>query len=476
MSGSPVAKVVFLVGQIAGATQSTLLLIGSGALADSLAKVLGGQGVMVERAASAQGAQTAHVLAPDLIVLVGDAASDRGVAVLAQLTRVSADTLVPVLVICAPELGGVISQPPPRHVGFLSPEGGVAECARRVQAVVQLFMEEGLATCSLQELADTVAPRPKQKPTDVASKASVAGAVEQGAKPVPVGATSAGGRVEPAKVQPVAAVPSSLRSAIASAGGVGRGPANTQAAVAPVAKVQASAAASVKQPIAAAAKSAAMESPVRLENPAVQKPVVQKPAVDKAAVAKSMRGVEPIVAGAKQQPMAAVAKAVSVEQSAMAAAKPGSVEQSATAAAKPGSVEQSATAAVKPGSVEQQSATAAVKVARVEQSARQQKPAVDNAAPNEKLTSGAEPKIAVANQQPTGTASRAALDERSAAVAKATSAGQPAAAAAAVKASSVEESAPHEKPVVDKAAAKKKAMGGAEPDVARANQQPVAVA
>lgn len=140
----------------------TLLLIGSGVLADSLAKLLAGPSVVAERATCAQGPATTRVLLPDLIVLAGDAAQDRGKAMLAKLAGDPAGTPISTLVIAAQDLGGLTVQPAPRQIAFLGLEGGTTECARRVRLVAELYFEAGLATCSLQQLVDTVAPQLKQ--------------------------------------------------------------------------------------------------------------------------------------------------------------------------------------------------------------------------------------------------------------------------------------------------------------------------
>ncbi|HKP62874.1 MAG TPA: hypothetical protein VJV78_39335, partial [Polyangiales bacterium] len=136
-----------------GADKQTVLLLGGGALADALQQQLGNQEVVVEHAARGQEAATARALAPDLIVLVGDAAQDRGAGVIAHLPE------CPVLVVCSAE-----PEPAPNHIGFLAADDDVSECVRRVQVVVELFMELGLGSCSLQQLTDTAAPRPKPKP------------------------------------------------------------------------------------------------------------------------------------------------------------------------------------------------------------------------------------------------------------------------------------------------------------------------
>jgi len=144
----------------ARAAQGTLLLIGSGVLADSLAKDLTGKGTAPQRATSARAAATAATLRPALIVLAGDAAQHRGATVLAALAQADNASL-PVLVICAPLLDDTVSQQAPRHVGFLAPEGGMSECARRIRTILELLVEEGLVTNSLQQLTTTASARAK---------------------------------------------------------------------------------------------------------------------------------------------------------------------------------------------------------------------------------------------------------------------------------------------------------------------------
>jgi tetratricopeptide (TPR) repeat protein len=152
-------------------------------LADSLAKLLAGHGVTLERTTCEKGAPTTRVLVPDLIVLAGDAAQDRGKVMLAQLASAAADATIATLVIAPPDLGGFAFQPTPSHVAFLGLEGGTSECARRILVLAELYLEEGLATCSLQQLADTVAPQvkppatPARAPASAGSAAKVASAV-----------------------------------------------------------------------------------------------------------------------------------------------------------------------------------------------------------------------------------------------------------------------------------------------------------
>jgi hypothetical protein len=164
--------------QIAGAAQGPLLFIGSGVLADSLAKMLSSQGMTLLRAASDHAIASARAHSPSLVVVAGDAARDRGLSIRSRFEQENKENPLPVLVILAPELGGLALQPLPRHVGYLAPTGGVNECAKRVQALFELFMDVGLTNCSLQQLADTVSS--KGKP---AANGDVAPAAEPTATP-----------------------------------------------------------------------------------------------------------------------------------------------------------------------------------------------------------------------------------------------------------------------------------------------------
>ncbi|HKP60519.1 MAG TPA: hypothetical protein VJV78_27520, partial [Polyangiales bacterium] len=238
-----------------------MLLIGSGVLADSLAKALAGQGVGFERAPVAQAASTARALAPDLMLLAGDAANDRGAAVLGQLGQ------APALVICAPEVAGLAPQTPtPRHVGYLPPEGGVTECARRVRALIELFSEEGLATCSMQQFADTVSSRAQASPTTIKVSIPTKPATPSAASaPRPKitlqGATvSASPTAVSAKAPPATAAPTSTRGAIARANPAPAAP-QTTAAARPAAAAPAQAAPAI-QPQPAQAKSVAKPAPI----------------------------------------------------------------------------------------------------------------------------------------------------------------------------------------------------------------------
>ena len=118
-----------------------------------------------------------------MLLLAGDAARDRGVLMRARLEQLDRDNPVPVLVITPPELGGMATQPLPRHVGYLAPSGGVSECAKRVQALLELFAEEGLASCSLQQLADTVSSRVKAAQAEGAKPAAAGGRAAGAPKP-----------------------------------------------------------------------------------------------------------------------------------------------------------------------------------------------------------------------------------------------------------------------------------------------------
>jgi hypothetical protein len=225
--------------------------------------------VVFERAACAQAASTARALAPDLIVLAGDAAHDRGAALISKLAQ------VPLLVICAPELGGLTPQTPPRHIGYLSPEGGVTECARRVRAVVGLFAEEGLATCSMQQFADTVSSR--TPPTASASKAPPLPSKAPALPPRP----SASQTLATPKAQTVASGPPPLRAAIARA-----------AATSTQASPTLAAAAAPRAPAPTPGAPAAATAPIA---PAVQPPTAaaMKPLVTTRAAAPNVAVAQP---------------------------------------------------------------------------------------------------------------------------------------------------------------------------------------
>ena len=373
--------------------------------ADSLAKVLGGQTLVVERAARAQGAATARVLAPDLIVLAGDAANDRGAAVIAQLAQNSREsTGLPVLVICAPELGGLTPQTaPPRHVGFLSPEGGMGECARRVQAVVQLFVDEGLASCSLQQLVDTVAP------------------------PVAKTATST------AKL-PTQTKPASIRSAIASAkGNTALGlpkvtPATAAAAVEPAKQAAPPAAASAPTPKpSTAAFPAAKPQPAPAKQPSAAEPASKQASTSAFAAVKAPERAEAAKpASTAQLPAAQPAKKAST--TAFAAVAPAAAKQpaAATPAVQPKAAEPAAPrpAAAAPAAQPQLSPEPAPAAAKPPVAARAASTAKQPvaAAPSAEAQPSAEPAPAPAKRPTTATATPAAAPQPAAAAERARSA------------------------------------------------------
>ena|GEM_PF-4254116 len=168
----PIAAGISLVESRAPSGSGTLLLIGDGVFADSLAKTLAGQTVDVERAGIATAATTADVLLPDLVVLAADAAQSRGSAVLTQLQAAGRTT--PTLVISAAEAGGLVPVQAAPYVAYITPAGGVIDCAGRVRAVLSALIDDQSAGASLQKLVEKVAGR---------SKAVVTGAQPRAAGP-----------------------------------------------------------------------------------------------------------------------------------------------------------------------------------------------------------------------------------------------------------------------------------------------------
>jgi tetratricopeptide (TPR) repeat protein len=95
--------------------------------------------------------------APELIVLVGDAAQERGAAQLRVLSQQRGAESIPVVVICALQPGALEAQPLPYRVGILTTDCGMLECARRIRALLGHLVTEGLSG-SLQQLVDTLSP------------------------------------------------------------------------------------------------------------------------------------------------------------------------------------------------------------------------------------------------------------------------------------------------------------------------------
>lgn len=157
-------------------------------LADSLAQNLAGPGLSLERASVNQARTASPSSPPRFIVLAGDAARDRGAAVLAQRAQAGDDS-TPVVVICAAQPGGALPRPPSaRHIAYLTPEGGVKECARRLKALVDAFTSEGLATRSLEQLlsraAEARAPDPAAPATPLAPEQRVLGSMQPPTRPL----------------------------------------------------------------------------------------------------------------------------------------------------------------------------------------------------------------------------------------------------------------------------------------------------
>jgi hypothetical protein len=195
---------------------ATVVLVGQGVLADALARRLPRVGLELERANAAQAAQHARVIAPDLLVLVGDAAGDGGKRVLAQLATDTSVAELPVLVICGPSLatlGGIGLR---KTVAALAPEGGIDVCALRIQQLIEALAGQGLGGQTLQQKVDAVAAKPKAgaagaPSNEPAPKSAATGSERKGRSPTLVGIPSplATERAEP--------VPSERRSTAGAA-------------------------------------------------------------------------------------------------------------------------------------------------------------------------------------------------------------------------------------------------------------------
>lgn len=134
-------------------------MIGGGALPESLAKHLANDGVECARAAKDKAVAVAQATTPDLVVLAGDAAHDRGTSVVTQLTK-SNSFGGPIVVVCAAQLG--VMNPPimSRQVAILVPAGGVIQTAQRVRDVFDRVLADPQAQSRLQELVDAAVAAP----------------------------------------------------------------------------------------------------------------------------------------------------------------------------------------------------------------------------------------------------------------------------------------------------------------------------
>lgn len=178
-----------VVGQTEPVVQGAVLLIGTGLLVDSLAKALITQGIEAVRASAEQAAARARVVTPDLVVVADDAVRDHGAAVLSQLQSGQGSAAVPVLLICAPRRDA--GSQAARHVGYLSPTSGVKECARRVRALTEQLVGDGLAAESFQQRVDALTVRTQSLATpptaanhNAAPKPAVAKRVTATAAPI----------------------------------------------------------------------------------------------------------------------------------------------------------------------------------------------------------------------------------------------------------------------------------------------------
>jgi len=135
-------------------SRQSILLVGNGVLAESLAQHLNVPDVELVRTQRERAREIAQVVVPDLAVLVGDAAEEHGAPWIDQL---GADA-PPIVVVCAPKALMPRPQLPPR-AAILTPGGGVAECARRLRAVLQRVAAGRLARVGMQQLVDETAQR-----------------------------------------------------------------------------------------------------------------------------------------------------------------------------------------------------------------------------------------------------------------------------------------------------------------------------
>ncbi|HKP59276.1 MAG TPA: hypothetical protein VJV78_21280, partial [Polyangiales bacterium] len=280
-----------------------MLLVGSGVLADSLAQHLTTPELKPVRTPRERLLVAMSALEPELIILIADAAKERGGPVLEEL----GSEAPPVVVVCAAHVGVLEPKPLPPRAATLTPEGGMVECARRLRVILGRVVAGELEQIGLQQIADETSRS--------ASSATIKAAV------VPKAASSP---KMPAVTPPTAAAAASPKAAAAPAKGT------QKLAVAPPQAAGPSLAPNPGQKLGAASPSAAEPITGTLKLPVAPSPSAAQPnpkATQKAAVAPSPSPAEP-------SPKAAVKAAV--------APSPSAVEPSPKAAVK---------AAVAPGPV-----------------------------------------------------------------------------------------------------------------------------
>src|SRR5688500_15638984 len=94
-----------------GDGEATLLVVGAGEpMVDALSGALASRSIIVERATTATCAETAVAVAPDVIMLVGDATVDGGTAALRRLQGTPLASVTPVVLLAdGPQLEGRIA-------------------------------------------------------------------------------------------------------------------------------------------------------------------------------------------------------------------------------------------------------------------------------------------------------------------------------------------------------------------------------
>ena len=143
----------------------TVLLVGKGErMTDALVAALKRRGLSVERSDLAQLVQKAYVLAPDLVVLVGDAAKDRGVAASTGLAGKRATASVPIAVVQeASHLGARLDTFRHGIVAIVPRSASADEMAERIAAIAMEVPERsgevsrGGAEASVDELVQLFA-------------------------------------------------------------------------------------------------------------------------------------------------------------------------------------------------------------------------------------------------------------------------------------------------------------------------------
>lgn len=196
--------------QVESAIDSTVLLVGSGVVADAVAQRLERDGLEVDRANCAQAAQLAQVAAPDLVILAGDAAKDGGAGVLERLVSETATAQLPVLVLCGPQVGKLSPHRMRSHVATLAPEGGIAEAVRRIRLLLERIARDELAADPLQKRVDEVVREAARELSAARVRRPTLTGI--GAQPLAVGVDGASrSKPEPAGLAPAAVDTAALR-------------------------------------------------------------------------------------------------------------------------------------------------------------------------------------------------------------------------------------------------------------------------